>query len=357
MTSRSGIRFLRKAHLWAGVTLLLPLFLIVLSGVLLIFDNQMVQLRAPDLFAASEEIEVVDQARDLVAIDALAGEIGWNLVRLPQPDRPFYDVWLMTDERAYFAPGAESFSDRFYWYQRPETIAFEVHAHLVAGEIGEIIVGYVGLAAVLMLISGIVIWWPGRHGFALGRLKPNATTRRTLLRNHSAFGIVLAAPLIFLFGTGVMTAFPDQTKSVLSLIAGGDAPEIDNPGLREFPDERPDWASVLTTIHDAFEADQPVFVFTPAPGQDGAIYVRTRQEGEWHPNGRSELYVDAVTADLLAVRDLNDADPGLRAANAMFPLHATRGGAWWLAPLALLAGAATLILLWSALLAYVRRFA
>ncbi|MEM6554318.1 MAG: PepSY-associated TM helix domain-containing protein [Pseudomonadota bacterium] len=356
MKNKRGLRLLRTAHLWAGTVILLPLILIVLSGLLLIFDNRMVQLRAPELFANGEDIPLEAQARDMAKIDTLAGDVGWNLVRLPQEDRPFYDVWLMTDERAYFAPGAEVFSDRFFWYERPETIAFEVHAHLVAGEMGELIVGYIGLAAFIMLLTGLMIWWPGRHGFSLARLKPNAGSRRTLLRNHAAIGVVLATPLIFLFGTGVMTAFPDQTKAILSSIAGGDAPQIEDPGVPDFPEERPDWQDILGTIHAAFEADQPVFVFTPAPGQDGAIYVRTRQDGEWHPNGRSEIYVDASTAELIAVRDLNDADAGLRISNAMFPLHATRGGAWWLAPLAFVTGLAGLIMLWASGFAYLKRW-
>ncbi|MEL7541271.1 MAG: PepSY-associated TM helix domain-containing protein [Pseudomonadota bacterium] len=356
MSGKRGLRFLRTAHLWAGIVILLPLLLIVLSGVLLIFDNQMVGVRVPELFANEREIPIEAQAADMITIDALAGEVGWNLVRLPQPDRPYYDIWLMTDERAYFAPGADAFSDRFYWFERPETITFEVHAHLVAGGIGEILVGYVGLAAFIMLVTGLVIWWPGRHSFSLQRLKPNTQSRRSLLRNHAAFGVVLSAPLMFLIGTGVMTAFPDQTKAVLASLAGGDAPQIDDPGVRDFPEERPDWQAVLEAIHSAFDADQPVFVFTPAPGQDGAIYVRTRQEGEWHPNGRSEIYVDAGTAELIAVRDMNEADAGLRAANAMFPLHATRGGAWWLAPFAFVTGLAGLVMLWASGFAYLRRW-
>lgn len=356
MKKKRGLRLLRLAHLWAGVVILLPLFMIILSGVLLIFDNRMVEVRAPELFASSHEIGLEAQAADLRKIDELSGDIGWNLVRLPQDDRPFYDVWLMTDERAYFAPGADAFSDRFFWYQRPETIVFEVHAHLVAGNIGQLIVGYVGLAAFVMLFSGVMIWWPGRRSFSLDRLKPSLQSRRALLRNHAALGIVAALPLFFLFGTGVMTAFPNQTKAALGATAGADAPRIEDPGVPPFPSDRPDWDAVLETVHSAFPDDQPVFLFTPPPGEDGAIYLRTRQAGEWHPNGRSEIYVDASSAALLAVRDMNTADPGLRAANAMFPLHATRGGAWWLAPIAFVSGIAGLIMLWASAFGFLSRY-
>jgi len=354
---KPALRWLRRLHLWFGIFVALPLLAIIISGTALILDKQMIQLRAPELFHDQSALTLVNKGRDIAVIDELAGDLGWNLVRLPQPDRPYYDVWLMSDERAYFVPGGDQFSDRFFWYERPETIFFEIHAHLVAGEFGELLVGFIGLAGFGLVVIGIVIWWPGRRGFSRSRLAPKKSDRRSLLRAHSAWGAVLALPLGALFFTGVATAFPDQTKAALGAIAGVDAPVRANIGTPDFPDDRPDWRAILTSAETAFDDDSIVFVFTPNPGQDGAIYIRTRRAAEWHPNGRSEINVDATTAELLSVRDLTAADAGLQIANGMFPVHATRGGAWWLAPMAFVTGLFATGLLLFSIAAFGRRLA
>ncbi|MEM6627805.1 MAG: PepSY-associated TM helix domain-containing protein [Pseudomonadota bacterium] len=354
--SKPVLKWLRRLHLWFGVAVALPLGAIIVSGVALVLDQQMIQLRAPELFADQSTLTLGEKGRDLAKIDELAGDLSWNLVRLPQADRPYYDVWLMSDERAYFAPGADAFSDRFFWHERPETVFFEIHAHLVAGDFGETLVGFVGLAGVGLILVGVWIWWPGRRGFSAGRLAPRKADRRSMLRAHGAWGVVLALPLGVLFLTGVATAFPDQTKSVFGSVAGGNAPARAEIGVPAFPKDRPDWTAVLTAAESAFDDDKIVFVFTPNPGQDGAIYMRTRRAAEWHPNGRSEINVDATKAILLSSRDLTAADSGLQAANAMFPIHATRGGAWWLAPVAFVTGLLACWLLVFSIAAFVRRW-
>ncbi len=350
------LRWLRRLHLWFGVAVMLPLLAIIISGTALVLDQQMIELRAPELFAHAGAQTVAENGRDLAMIDTLSGDLGWNLVRLPQNDRPYYDVWLMSDERAYFAPGADSFADRFFWYERPETVLFEIHAHLVAGDFGETLVGIIGIAAFGLVLAGVVIWWPGRHGFTRHRLVPARCDRRTLLRAHGAWGAVLALPFGALVLTGVATAFPDQTLAVLGAVAGSGTPARADIGVPDFPDSRPDWEGVLAAADAAFDDDSIVFVFAPAPGEDGAIYMRTRRASEWHPNGRSEIYVDAASAELLAYRDLTAADGGVQMANALFPIHATRGGAWWLAPIAFITGLLTIALMVFSSAAFLARY-
>ncbi|MEO0881364.1 MAG: PepSY-associated TM helix domain-containing protein [Pseudomonadota bacterium] len=350
------LRWARRLHMWTGIVIVLPLFAIIVSGTVLVVDQQIIGLRAPELFKTKLPMSLEAKGDDLATIDRLAGEVGWNLTRLPQVDRPYYDVWLMDDRRAYLVPGADTFSDVFHWHQRPETFFFELHAHLVSGDFGETLVGVIGIAAFAIVIGGIFIWWPSRRGWSLQRLKLKGPDRRTLLRAHGAWGALLAVPLGFLFFTGIGTAFPDQTRSVLGSIAGGGAPARTDVGVPAFPDNRPDWAAVLAVAEAAFDDDSIVFLFTPAPGEDGAIYMRTRRAKEWHPNGRSEIYIDAAKGELLAKRDLTQADPGLQVANGFYPTHATRGGAWWLAPLALTTGLAAIALLWAALSALTKRW-
>ncbi len=348
------LRLARRLHMVAGVLVLLPLLAIIISGTVLIFDQQIVKARAPELFADVTGLSATAQGQDLQTIDVLAGDIGWNLTRLPQADRPYYDIWLMTDERAYFAPGASAFSDRFFWHERPETFFLELHTHLVAGELGETITGIVGIGAVLLVLIGVVIWWPSRRSFSLNRLRPKFGERRSLLRSHAAWGALLALPLGALFVTGVMMVYSDQTKAMFGAMAGAAEPPRPEIGTPDFP-LRADWPAILVAAETAFADDTLVMVFRPPPREQGVVFLRTRRSSEWHPNGRSEVYVHPATHAVLGLRDLTDAGAGVEAYNALFPLHATRGGAWWLAPLATLVGLGGTCLLLVSLSAFVLR--
>ncbi|MGJ3231098.1 MAG: PepSY-associated TM helix domain-containing protein [Oceanicaulis sp.] len=346
------IRLLRSIHKWAGLLLLLPLALISVSGTVLIFDQQIIQGRLPELRgeppASFEEV-----ARDLDQIDRLAGDLGWNLVRLPQPERPYYDIWLMSDERAYFAPGAETFADRFYALERPETFLFELHAHLLSGHSGESIVAWLGVGALALAVGGLLVWWPGRRSLKARHLAPKDARPRTMLRLHSAVMAVTAPAALLLIISGVLTAFPGTAERALGAVFGGPV-QSSWPAPRPYPETR-DWRAVLQVADTAFPDDDMVMLFKPAPGEDGIIWLRTRREAEWHPNGRSEIYIDPQTVTLLGVKDATAHGAGMRAALGAYPVHAVRGGGAWLTPLGVIGGLALIIGPAAALIAFVRR--
>ena len=51
------------------------------------------------------------------------------------------------------------------------------------------------------------------------------------------------------------------------------------------------------------------------------IAFRARSNGEWHPNGRSLVYVDRAGTRVLAAYDATDQRLGARMTEAIYPLH------------------------------------
>jgi uncharacterized iron-regulated membrane protein len=55
---------------------------------------------------------------------------------------------------------------------------------------------------------------------------------------------------------------------------------------------------------------------------DGRVTIRARAPGEWHPVGRSQVWLDPYHAQVLGAADASADDTGARISNAIYPLHA-----------------------------------
>jgi uncharacterized iron-regulated membrane protein len=51
------------------------------------------------------------------------------------------------------------------------------------------------------------------------------------------------------------------------------------------------------------------------------VAIRARANGEWHPNGRSLVFVDGADGQLLGRHDATAQRAGARASEAIYPLH------------------------------------
>ncbi|HEU4343304.1 MAG TPA: hypothetical protein VFU31_17275 [Candidatus Binatia bacterium] len=81
---------------------------------------------------------------------------------------------------------------------------------------------------------------------------------------------------------------------------------------------------------------------------------RLRQREEWHPNGRTVVFIDPSTSDVLTTHDALNEPVGTRAANTAYPLHAATIGRPWLSWLALLTTATAMLLIVYGATAWVR---
>lgn len=346
--------WLRKIHLWAGVALAAPLLILAISGVLLIFTQQIIEFRLPSIATAKLPTGTEQVGADLKQLDRLAQPLGWNLVRLPEPERPYYEAWLMNDDRAYLVSGEQQFADSFSPLSRPESFIYELHAHFLGGDTGELVVAWVGLFSFGTLMIGLALWFPRWRSVKPSHLKPALASRGKLLKSHMSWGGVFILPIVLAILTGVLTAFPDTTLRVLLNVTGAEKISTNVPTTK-FP-ESPDWQAIIKLADETFDDDQLIYLFKPAPGQDGALYFRTRNAGEWHPNGRSQIYIDASKPALLAQTDARQLSAAYRISHSVFPLHAAQGsasGLWWLMTIAGIAIAITTML---AGLAYASRY-
>lgn len=322
------MRIVDLLHRWGGGLLGLILALLGLSGAILVHKEEWIGLPHAHDPRIADPARLGQLASQLLA-DARAGD---SLVFAS--DRLGLVQLRSGDAGLYAAQTGEVVARWHSQWQRPELWLFDLHHHLFAGETGETVAGIAGLAAVVFVVTGAILWWRTRQTFRF-RPWPARLTSPAIRMQHRDLGIV-AAPLLLLFAlTGAMMIFRPVAALVLSPLGPGSAVERDlkPPKLSSGPlSPRLDWAGIITAAHRRFP-DAELRILSLPKKAGAPVAIRMKRAGEWLPNGRTMLWFDAATGRLLAQRDAVAMQPVTRAFNLAYPIHAAKVGglAWRLA--------------------------
>ncbi len=174
------------------------------------------------------------------------------------------------------------------------------------GDAGKKIVSWAGVAMLLLVVTGLYLWWP------LKRVKIGGKTsgRRWWFDLHNTVGVFSLLFLLVLTLTGLMIGF-EETTVPLFYKATGSAPARPPkvppkpPGAVPItPDQAMEIAA--QAIPGAF----PFQINIPGPG--GAYQIRSRFPEDLTPGGRSRVVVDQYSGEVLFAEGSRTAPAGTR---------------------------------------------
>jgi uncharacterized iron-regulated membrane protein len=312
------VKLLSFLHRWAGGILGLLLAVLGLSGTILVWEGEWISL-------AGVDDRVVENVRTIGQIADREAAAGATRITFASEEIGLHHVAKEGGAGAYVAQDGTTVASWSSQWERPELWIFDLHHHLFAGHLGEEIAGYAGVAGLLFVITGVILWWRSRRAFRW-QLWPKRFQPGPIVSHHRDIGIVVAPLLLVSFVTGTGMLFKDAAGAVLSpfgkLETGARPPEV-APAVRPAP-----VAAMLVQAKARFPRAELRRLTLPAkPGQPWS--VRMRQPFEWTPNGRTTLSFDGA-GRLLRV---DDPAAGTRAASiyeTLYPLHAAKvGGVAW----------------------------
>jgi uncharacterized iron-regulated membrane protein len=106
----------------------------------------------------------------------------------------------------------------------------DLHDNLLTGSVGRTVNGVAAILVTLLVLTGAVLWWPGKGRWRRSLIVPRPSrTSRYLWHLHSALGIW---GFVFLFGwavTGIYFAFPEPFERLLNYFAT-DTQTFERPG-------------------------------------------------------------------------------------------------------------------------------
>lgn len=224
-------KFNRQLHLWLGLSVGLLFLIIALSGAAIVFYVEIDQWLHDLPVKTTKNVGKPDWDQALQTLrQTYPDKTGpWRFEVTPDaqiiPARYYQPaetrgehfapmlVWLSADGTAILR--------KDYWGHFAMTWLYNLHYQLLLGSTGTLVLGYIGLAISLLLVSGLYHWWP-----KVGQWRKSLSFRRRtitiglLADLHKFIGVFSCVPLFVLTITGVMLALPQPTEQLLQQLFG-----------------------------------------------------------------------------------------------------------------------------------------
>jgi uncharacterized iron-regulated membrane protein len=337
---------IRTLHAWAGAILALILVVLGLSGSLLVLRDPWVKLTVPE---ARAEVQAMPAVLGAAAEAVEAQQPQVRSMMFGGPHLGVHRIYVGEEGQGY-AAGDGRLLAQWIGTGRVETWVFELHHSLLSGETGDLVTGTAGVAGALIVLTGVIVWFPAWRSFG-ARVWPRTVRRRSeLISAHRNLGVIIALPLFVFCLTGGAIIFNETSKAWMQALGPGgvEPPKPPKAGVGDV-----DWPRALAAAQAAFpDAALRLAAWPAKPG--APVVIRMKQPAEWHPNGRTLVYIDPADARVLATLDAQALGPGTRAYNAFYPVHAGMVGGLLYEAVTFLSGLGLAILggfgLWSFLI-------
>jgi uncharacterized iron-regulated membrane protein len=328
----SGRALARQVHLWLGLSLGVLMAVIGLTGSILVFYTDIDDALHPEIRLAGtapppswERVYQTARATYPDKTGPWRFEVTGRGGDIPAryydpPERAGRDFAPMM---VWFSADATRVLRRDYWGEYAMTWVYDLHHRLLLQGTGAQILGWSGIAMLLMMGVGLIAWWP-RPGTVIKalRMKANASPIRRLYDWHKLIGLGSLGLLVLLTATGVLLAMPKQSATVLTPVLGAPmtAPKIDKaapfaPPMRISVDQ------AVAVAQRALPAARLVWIETPA-AEHGVYRLRMRAPGD--PSARfphSFVWVSPASGRVLAITDARSSGPHDLVLNWIHPLH------------------------------------
>jgi uncharacterized iron-regulated membrane protein len=206
-------------HKWSSLVCTLFLLMLCVTGLPLIFYHEIEHALGnateappmPDATPAASLDKVVASGQAYIP-DAHVQFVSWDeeepefvYVSLGErPDSPAEDNrFLEVDARTAEVLAEPPFRDTVMYF------LYRLHVDMFAGLPGMLFLGLMGLLFVAAIVSGIVVYGPSMRKLDFGSIRHHRPRAVRWLDLHNLLGIVLAAWMIVVGGTGVINTWAD----------------------------------------------------------------------------------------------------------------------------------------------------
>lgn len=322
-------------HRWMGLVVAAWLVALGLSGSFLAFYPEIDRALNADWVTPQSRGTPVSMQRVLDSAQRAMPDRFLHSVFPPDGPRDVHHVW--------FTPSAEDQSRMWEVLVDPNdarvlgqreavpTIDFSrrniantvytLHLNLFMGDLGNTVVGLVGLVALASSFSGLVLWWPRDARGWQRALTVKRGTRGVRLHFdlHRVSAIYSVVVLVIVLATGVTLIFGSETRSILGLVS---------------PVRQPPAPMHAETNASSVDADQVLARATTEvpggrvrclwlPGASGSAWrvTSTEPRGIVWAGGRSELWLRTDDASVIESRRHDDASAAETYLAWQVPLH------------------------------------
>ncbi|PTN13084.1 PepSY-associated TM helix domain-containing protein [Nitrosomonas aestuarii] len=316
---------LQKIHLWVGIVIGAIFSLSGLTGSILVFDDELDVYFNSNLWHVNPQPEPVrlDEATDKVRIEFPNHTL--LLARLPREPHRSIEYWIENDkviQLVYVNPWSLEILGKRDEHAGLLGFLHDFHVHLLAGDNGLLVNGFIGIVLLLTVLTGLWLAWPGWRKLLNALRIPRKESRLARwFALHRSVGLISMILLFTAALTGTAMVFYKQTNAALIAVFGG--PGLPEPPLIEIaaPQVTPITPSeLLKTAESTVPDAQATWLRFPSHPQ-APFVVRLKHPENSHPNGTSYVALNTVTGEVLMNHDAKYSGTGQQIADLKYPLH------------------------------------
>ncbi len=251
--------WLRRAffqiHLWAGVLLSLYVVMIAITGSILVFRTELTRALLPKTLTPYAADRTAPIATVLERFKTAYPEARLENIQTPSARVPAFLLFAADSRQHHFTLLADPVTANLM--SQPRTWVYwtyELHANLLLGEAHGVQVNGIGaLGLLLLVITGLVLWWPGVKIWARGlRIRSSGNWRRINYDAHSAIGFWTLLIVSWWALSGIYFAWYRQVTAVVAVMSPlkGMLSPVAPPQPKPGPG-RASLEQILSSIHDA----------------------------------------------------------------------------------------------------------
>ena len=318
---RNSIRSLfLKTHRLIGIFIGILLIIIGTTGSLLVFHDQLEAAVHPQLTHVTPQDKTV-------SIDAIAKSVKQadpnaelEFILLPQQPEESLKVKTKSGDRE-LAVFVNPYSGAILGWWGFENISthflLKIHMTLLAGKVGEIVVGICGLLLLILCITGLTLWSGWKRLIPAFKIRWKAPLKLLAYDLHQISGIVAAIFLVFVSLTGIFFVVAHNSQAFLSLF-------IDRPAEPELVAVTSEAKAI--SITEAIEiANQELpnskTTFLAFAEGERKVTVRKKYPEDIFESGLSSVAIDRYTGKVIAVQKVIKPTTGNRVAKLITDLH------------------------------------
>lgn len=362
--SPATIRTWSFLHKWSSIVCTLFLLMLCVTGLPLVFHDEIDALLGGDTEAALGGMPSArgGQPLDAMLQAALAqrpGEVPLfmafsqdssllTVTTGPSPDAAEADMTLLYLDRATGSSLGPVERGGIM------DILLQLHTDMFLGLPGMLLLGVMGALFLVSLVTGVVLYAPYMRRWRFGTLRMDRTQRTRWLDQHNLLGITALAWMVVVGGTGAINAFADP---LVDSWRGGELAQMTAAYAGSAPLTPAEYGSIdkaLAAAQAALPGRAPQFIGFPggawSTGHHYAIFFQGSTPATQYL--LTPALVDARTGRLTDARDL---PPLVQALMLSKPLHFGDYGALPLKIIWALLDLATIWVLWTGLSLWLRR--
>ena len=304
----TGLRkFLLNVHLWVGLAACLLLFMLGLTGAVLVFENNLDHVLNPSLSYVTPQTQPLPLQQLTAVVAKRFPKAHVSALQLspssPSPDLAYAFVMSQGKERN------EVFVDQYTGRLLGTralgsgfaTKVHQFHTNLLAGPAWSIVSAWGSIFLGLLAMSGIYLWWPRK----IFTPNLNASGRRINFDLHNAIGFY-ASMFVFLFAfTGAFMHWESNLSSVAARLTHSSVDEIPAKvnSAPAPPETVPLSLDRLAEVARSEMLGARVTQISLATKPSDCVRIWMKYPEDGTPAGRTWVYLDQYTGKVLIARN------------------------------------------------------